>query len=136
MSVLDKYRTLERESQKRYRTRMEKHIRLDATDEEVTEAAMNETSRSVFAMDVMSSYRSKVAKKMLRDVENRDRDIRDINRTIELLNRMFIDMQEIVAEQQDVLDNIEQAVDNTLEDTTRANEQVKRATWLRIKIRR
>ncbi|KAJ2786865.1 Syntaxin-3 [Coemansia interrupta] len=93
MAVLDKYRTLERESQKRYRTRMEKHIRLE-------------------------------------------RDIRDINRTIELLNRMFIDMQEIVAEQQDVLDNIEQAVDNTLDHTTQANEQVKRATWLRIKIRR
>ncbi|KAJ1721963.1 hypothetical protein LPJ53_003565 [Coemansia erecta] len=131
MSVLDKYRTLERESQKRYRTRMEKHIRLvrpDATDEEVAEAAMNETSRSVFAMDVMSSYRSKVAKRMLRDVENRDRDIRDINRTIELLNRMFVDMQEIVAEQQDVLDNIEQAVDNTLDHTTRANEQKK--WWL------
>ncbi|KAJ2859746.1 hypothetical protein FB639_005730, partial [Coemansia asiatica] len=28
MSVLDKYRTLEKESQKRYRVRMEKHIRL------------------------------------------------------------------------------------------------------------
>ncbi|KAJ2744905.1 hypothetical protein GGI20_002597 [Coemansia sp. BCRC 34301] len=28
MGVLDKYRALERESQKRYRTRMEKHIRL------------------------------------------------------------------------------------------------------------
>ncbi|KAJ2637117.1 hypothetical protein GGF44_003000, partial [Coemansia sp. RSA 1694] len=28
MGVLDKYRSLERESQKRYRTRMEKHIRL------------------------------------------------------------------------------------------------------------
>ncbi|KAJ2752554.1 hypothetical protein GGI19_003746 [Coemansia pectinata] len=123
MGVLDKYRALERESQKRYRTRMEKHIRLvrpDATDEEVAEAATNEASRSVFAMDVMSSYRSKVAKRMLRDVENRDRDIRNIGNTIELLNRMFVDMQEAVAQQQDVLDNIEQAVDDTYEYTTGA----------------
>ncbi|KAJ2470797.1 hypothetical protein EV174_006057, partial [Coemansia sp. RSA 2320] len=59
MAALDKYRTLERESQKRYRTRMEKHIRLvrpDATDEEIAEAASNEATRSVFAMDVMTSY--------------------------------------------------------------------------------
>ncbi|KAJ2491242.1 hypothetical protein IWW37_002494 [Coemansia sp. RSA 2050] len=93
MGVLDKYRALERESQKRYRTRMEKHIRLvrpDATDEEVADAATNEATRSVFAMDVMSSYRSKVAKRMLRDVENRDRDIRNIGNTIEICKRLFI----------------------------------------------
>ncbi|KAJ2090606.1 hypothetical protein GGI03_007121 [Coemansia sp. RSA 2337] len=139
MGVLDKYRALERESQKRYRTRMEKHIRLvrpDATDEEVAEAATNEASRSVFAMDVMSSYRSKVAKRMLRDVENRDRDIRNIGNTIELLNRMFVDMQESVAQQQDVLDNIEQAVDDTYEYTTGAVAEVKLATRLRIKARK
>ncbi|KAJ2606653.1 hypothetical protein H4R99_000287 [Coemansia sp. RSA 1722] len=139
MSVLDKYRTLERESQKRYRTRMEKHIRLvrpDATDEEVAEAANNEASRSVFAMDVMSSYRSKVAKRMLRDVENRDRDIRDISRTIETLNRMFVEMEEIVSEQQDVLDNIEQAVDTTFENTVQAQHEIKRSTWLRMRIRK
>ncbi|KAJ2047418.1 hypothetical protein H4S04_004462 [Coemansia sp. S16] len=139
MGVLDKYRALEREYQKRYRTRMEKHIRLvrpDATDEEVAEAATNEASRSVFAMDVMSSYRSKVAKRMLRDVENRDRDIRNIGNTIELLNRMFVDMQEAVAQQQDVLDNIEQAVDDTYEYTTGAVAEVKLATRLRIKARK
>ncbi|KAJ2910321.1 hypothetical protein GGI21_000985 [Coemansia aciculifera] len=139
MGVLDKYRALERESQKRYRNRMEKHIRLvrpDATDEEVAEAATNEASRSVFAMDVMSSYRSKVAKRMLRDVENRDRDIRNIGNTIELLNRMFIDMQEAVAQQQDVLDNVEQAVDSTYEYTTGAVAEVKLATRLRIKARK
>ncbi|KAJ2463294.1 hypothetical protein GGI02_005273, partial [Coemansia sp. RSA 2322] len=71
-------------------------------------------------MDVMTSYRSKVAKRMLRDVENRDKDIRDIGKTIEHLNRMFIDMQEVVAQQQDVLDNIEQAVDSTYEHTSGA----------------
>ncbi|KAJ2012687.1 hypothetical protein GGI06_004070 [Coemansia sp. S85] len=133
MGVLDKYRALERESQKRYRTRMEKHIRLvrpDATDEEVAEAASNEASRSVFAMDVMSSYRSKVAKRMLRDVENRDRDIRNIGITIEL------DMQEAVYQQQDVLDNIEQAVDDTYEYTSGGVAEVKLATRLRIKARK
>ncbi|KAJ1942750.1 hypothetical protein GGF37_002972 [Kickxella alabastrina] len=139
MTVLDKYRTLERESQKRYRTRMEKHIRLvrpDATDEEVAEAASNEVSRSVFAMDVMTSYRSKVAKRMLRDVENRDKDIREISSTIELLNRMFVDMEELVAQQQDVLNNIEQAVDNTDEYVTQGATEVKRATRLSMKIRK
>ncbi|KAJ2358466.1 hypothetical protein H4S02_011108, partial [Coemansia sp. RSA 2611] len=55
----------------------------EATDDEVHEAVNNEAARSVFAMDVMSSYRSKVARRMLRDVENRDRDIQEINGTIE-----------------------------------------------------
>ncbi|KAJ1746864.1 hypothetical protein LPJ79_005637 [Coemansia sp. RSA 1821] len=85
MDVLDKYRRLERESQKQYRQRMEKHIRIvmpDATDDEVREAVGNEAARSVFAMDVMSSYRSKVARRMLRDVENRDKDIHEIESTI------------------------------------------------------
>ncbi|KAJ2586661.1 hypothetical protein EV177_009729, partial [Coemansia sp. RSA 1804] len=57
--------------------------RPNATDEEVAEAATNEASRSVFAMDVMSSYQNKVARRMLRDVENRDQDIREISNTIE-----------------------------------------------------
>ncbi|KAJ1734454.1 hypothetical protein LPJ72_002348 [Coemansia sp. Benny D160-2] len=77
MGVIDKYRILERESQKRY-------LRPNATDEEVAEAATNEASRSVFAMDVMSSYQNKVARRMLRDVENRDQDIREISNTIEV----------------------------------------------------
>ncbi|KAJ2210670.1 hypothetical protein EV179_006076 [Coemansia sp. RSA 487] len=115
MGVIDKYRILERESQKRYRI-----LRPDATDEEVAEAATNETSRSVFAMDVMSSYHSKVARRMLRDVENRDKDIREISNTIELLNGMFGEVQELVAQQQDVLDNIEQAVESTHENMANA----------------
>ncbi|KAJ2405138.1 hypothetical protein J3F80_004395 [Coemansia sp. RSA 2526] len=125
MGLLDKYRQLERESQKMYRRRMEKHIRIgklvtlvmpDATDDEVNQAVNDENARSVFAMDVMSSYQSKVARRMLRDVENRDRDIQEIGNTIELLNNMFVDMEEVVAEQQDVLDNIEQAVESTHEN--------------------
>ncbi|KAI8318326.1 t-SNARE, partial [Martensiomyces pterosporus] len=139
MGVLDKYRTLERESQKRYQTRIEKHIRLvkpDATDEEVAAAVSDEASRSMFAMDVMSSYRSKTAKRMLRDVEQRDKDIRNISNTIELLNRMFTDMQEIVSQQQDMLDNIEQAVDSTHEYTAKANQEVKEATRIRIASRK
>ncbi|KAJ2848860.1 hypothetical protein IWW36_003033 [Coemansia brasiliensis] len=139
MEVLDKYRKLERESQKQYRQRMEKHIRIvmpDATDDEVREAVNNEAARSVFAMDVMSSYRSKVARRMLRDVENRDRDIHEIDNTIKLLNNMFVDMQGVVAEQQDILDNIEQAVESTHENMVDASQEIKRATWYRIKARK
>lgn len=87
MGVLDKYRSIERESQKRYRQRMERHIRLvkpDATDKEVAEAVGNEATRSIFAMEVMSSHRSKMARRVLRDVENRDKDIRNIGATIEV----------------------------------------------------
>ncbi|KAJ2290134.1 hypothetical protein IW141_003448 [Coemansia sp. RSA 355] len=139
MGLLDKYRQLERESQKMYRRRMEKHIRIvmpDATDDEVNQAVNDENARSVFAMDVMSSYQSKVARRMLRDVENRDRDIQEIGNTIELLNNMFVDMEEVVAEQQDVLDNIEQAVESTHENMVSANQEIKRATWYRIKTRK
>ncbi|KAJ2305842.1 hypothetical protein IWW54_004950 [Coemansia sp. RSA 2705] len=108
----------------------------EATDDEVHEAVNNEAARSVFAMDVMSSYRSKVARRMLRDVENRDRDIQEINGTIELLNHMFIDMEGVVAEQQDVLDNIEQAVESTHENMTSAHQEIQKATWYRIKARK
>ncbi|KAI9471146.1 t-SNARE [Coemansia mojavensis] len=139
MDVLDKYRRLERESQKQYRQRMEKHIRIvmpDATDDEVREAVGNEAARSVFAMDVMSSYRSKVARRMLRDVENRDKDIHEIESTIKLLNNMFVDMQGVVAEQQDILDNIEHAVESTHENMIDASREIKHATWYRIKARK
>ncbi|KAJ2664143.1 hypothetical protein IWW48_000912 [Coemansia sp. RSA 1200] len=131
MGVIDKYRILERESQKRYRA-----LRPNATDEEVAEAATNEASRSVFAMDVMSSYQSKVARRMLRDVENRDQDIREISNTIELLNGMFVEIQDLVYQQQDVLDNIEQAVESTHENVQEGNKMVDRAKWYRIKTRK
>ncbi|KAJ2782986.1 hypothetical protein H4R18_001949 [Coemansia javaensis] len=108
----------------------------DATDEEVKEAAADEAARSAFAMDIMSSYQSKVARRVLRDVENRDRDIQDINHTIELLNNMFTDMQEVIAEQQDVLDNIEQAVEDTHQNVDTAHREVKKAVWYRIKARK
>ncbi|KAJ2451514.1 hypothetical protein EV183_003548 [Coemansia sp. RSA 2336] len=139
MDVLDKYRRLERESQRQYRQRMEKHIRIvmpDATDDEVREAVGNQAARSVFAMDVMSSYRSKVARRMLRDVENRDKDIHEIENTIRLLNNMFVDMQGVVAEQQDILDNIEHAVESTHENMVDASREIKHATWYRIKARK
>ncbi|PIA12643.1 t-SNARE [Coemansia reversa NRRL 1564] len=141
MEVLDKYRKIERESQRQYRLRMEKHIRIvmpDATDEEVKEAATNEASRSVYAMDVMSSYRSKEARRMLRDVENRNQDIQDINSTIEesLLNNMFLDLEGMVVQQQDILDNIEQAVESAHENVEAAHTEVKNATWYRIKARK
>ncbi|KAJ2607741.1 hypothetical protein H4S08_004724 [Coemansia sp. RSA 1365] len=118
----------------------------DATDEEVKEAATNEASRSVFAMDVMSSYRSKEARRMLRDVENRNQDIQDINNTIEesikriwfldLLNNMFLDLEGMVVQQQDILDNIEQAVESAHENVEAAHTEVKNATWYRIKARK
>ncbi|ORX70751.1 t-SNARE [Linderina pennispora] len=139
MEVVDKYRTLERESQKRYRDRIERQIRLvkpDATDEEVEQAVHNESARSVFAMDVMTSFRSRQAKRMLRDVEQRDKDIREIGATIELLNSMFLDMQDMVNQQQEVLDNIENAVESAQEHTHKANQEVKEATRLRISARK
>ncbi|KAJ2800913.1 hypothetical protein H4R20_003878 [Coemansia guatemalensis] len=108
----------------------------DATDEEVKEAATNEASRSVFAMDVMSSYRSKEARRMLRDVENRNRDIQDINNTVELLNNMFLDLEGMVVQQQDILDNIEQAVESAHANVEAAHTEVKNATWYRIKARK
>ncbi|KAJ2628484.1 Syntaxin-3, partial [Coemansia sp. RSA 1290] len=108
----------------------------DATDDEVREAVGNEAARSVFAMDVMSSYRSKVARRMLRDVENRDKDIHEIESTIKLLNNMFVDMQGVVAEQQDILDNIEHAVESTHENMIDASREIKHATWYRIKARK
>ncbi|KAJ2793484.1 hypothetical protein H4R21_005880, partial [Coemansia helicoidea] len=107
-----------------------------ATDDEVREAASNEAARSVFAMDLMTSQQGKIARRVLRDVENREKDIRDIGNTIELLNNMFIDMQEVIAQQQDIIDNIEHAVEDVHENMEAAQTEVRHATWYRIKARK
>ncbi|OMH79474.1 Syntaxin-like protein psy1 [Zancudomyces culisetae] len=132
--AIEKYRSIERESQMKYRLRMERQIRIvnpNATEEEIRNALDSDNARAIFAQSVVSSERTKKAKNVLKEVEERNQDIKKIEKTIIELNQLFVEMQSMVNRQQAMLDNIEKAVESTQQYTVRANEEIDTAIEIR-----
>ncbi|PVZ98145.1 hypothetical protein BB558_005874 [Smittium angustum] len=128
--TIENYRSVERDSQMRYKTRIERQIKIvnpNATDEEISRAIEEGNARTVFQQSVLKSERTAKAKKTLDLVETRNKDIKNIEKTITELNNMFLEVQDMVNRQQEMLDNIENAVQTTEQYTFRANEDIEQA---------
>ncbi|OMJ14192.1 Syntaxin-like protein psy1 [Smittium culicis] len=104
------YRAIEREFQMKFRLRIEKQIRIDKQNGD-------------YCQDLFKIDNKKKAKKVLREVSERNQDIKKIEKTIRELNDLFTEMQILVFKQQTLVDNIEKAVDCTQQYTIKsANE--------------
>ncbi|KAJ2804877.1 hypothetical protein H4R20_002328 [Coemansia guatemalensis] len=136
---LQRYHQMEYQYSKRNRERLARQYRIarpDATEEEVTKAIDNDQAGQVFAQSVMSSNRQHEARRVLRDVEERQADIKKIEQTISKLAEMFVEVSEMVNRQQEAIDTIESAVEETHGHVESAQKEVKQAIVYRIKARK
>ncbi|PVU92173.1 hypothetical protein BB559_003822 [Furculomyces boomerangus] len=123
------YRAIEREFQMKFRLRIERQIRIvnpNVTDEEIREIIENE-SGDEYTKSLFKVGDKKKAKKVLREVSERNQDIKKIEKTIKELNELFQEMQLLVFKQQSLIDNIERAVDSTEQYTIKSLETVDNA---------
>ncbi|KAJ2823461.1 hypothetical protein FBU31_004269 [Coemansia sp. 'formosensis'] len=136
---LQRYRQMEYEYSQRNRERLERQYRIarpNATEEEVRDAIVNEQAGKVFSQTVMNSNRLGDARRVLRDVEERQADIKKIERTINELAQMFIEVSEMVNQQQEIIDSIETAVEDTHVNVVDGRKEVKEAIVYRKKSRK
>ncbi|KAJ1961657.1 hypothetical protein GGI12_003126 [Dipsacomyces acuminosporus] len=136
---LQRYRQMEYQYSQRNRERLERQYKIakpDATDEEIKEAVENDQAGKVFAQSVLRSSRVGEARRVLRDVEERQADIRKIEKTISELAQMFIEVSDMVNRQQEMIDSIEAAVEDTHGHVETAHKEVKKAIVFRIKSRK
>ncbi|KAJ1852536.1 hypothetical protein LPJ76_005401 [Coemansia sp. RSA 638] len=137
--LLQRYHQMEYQYSKRNRDRLARQYRIarpDATDDEVAAAIDNDQAGQVFAQSVMSSSRQNDARRVLRDVEERQADIKKIDQTISQLAEMFVEISDMVNRQQETIDSIESAVEDTHGNVESAHKEVKQAIVYRIKARK
>ncbi|KAJ2829136.1 hypothetical protein GGI24_002213 [Coemansia furcata] len=136
---LQRYRQIEYQYSQRNREQLERQYRIarpDASDEEVAKAIGSDQAGQVFAQSVMHSNRLGDARRVLRDVEERQADIKKIDNTIGELAQMFVEVSEMVNRQQEVIDSIDTAVEDTHVNVVDGQKEVNTAIVLRIKARK
>ncbi|KAJ2440970.1 hypothetical protein GGF42_007455 [Coemansia sp. RSA 2424] len=136
---LQRYRQMEYQYSQRNRERLERQYRIarpDATEDEVANAIDSDQAGQVFAQSVMHSSRIGDARRVLRDVEERQADIKKIEKTISELAQMFSEVSEMVNRQQEVIDSIDTAVEETQVHVESGRKEVNTAIVLRIKARK
>ncbi|KAJ2855228.1 hypothetical protein FB639_006256 [Coemansia asiatica] len=136
---LQRYRQMEYRYSQRNRERFERQYRIfrpEATEDEITEALNSDQAGQVFAQAVMQSNRLGEARRVLRDVKERQVDIDKIERTISELAEVFVEVNDMVNRQQDMIDNIESAVEATHGNVDMGNTETKKAIVNRIKARK
>ncbi|ORX68631.1 t-SNARE [Linderina pennispora] len=137
--LLQRYRQMETQYSNRNKERLERQYRIarpDATDEEIAAAIESDQAGQVFAQSVMHSSRIGEARRVLRDVEERQADIRKIEKTVNELSEMFLEVNDMVNRQQEMIDSIENAVEDTHVHVEDAHKEVKKAIVYRIKARK
>ncbi|KAJ1944972.1 hypothetical protein FBU59_002448 [Linderina macrospora] len=136
---IQRYRQMEHQYSQRNKERLERQYRIarpDATDSEIANAIENDQAGQVFAQTVMQSSRVGEARRVMRDVEERQADIRKIEQTINELAQMFGEVSEMVNRQQEMIDNIENAVEDTHVQVQSARQEVDKAIVFRKKSRK
>ncbi|OLY82908.1 Syntaxin-1A [Smittium mucronatum] len=121
------YRAIEREFQMKFRLRIEKQIRIvdpSISDKEIREIIEMDEKSGEYAANIFKIGNKKRAKKVLREVSERNLDIKKIEKTIRTLNDLFSEMQILVFKQQTLVDNIEAAVDSTQQYTVKTEEEL------------
>ncbi|KAI8325584.1 t-SNARE [Martensiomyces pterosporus] len=136
---LQRYRQMENDFSRRNRERLERQYRIarpDASEQEIQNAIESDQAGQVFAQSVMQSNRVGEARRVLRDVEERQADIKKIEKTISELAQMFVEVSDMVNRQQEMIDNIDQAVEDAHVQVTAAHGEVKTAIVHRKKSRK
>lgn len=90
--LIQRYITVERDYQRKYRARAERQYRIvkpDASQQEIKAALDDDQGQQIFSQALLNSNRHGEARGALREVQERHEDIKKIERTITELAQLF-----------------------------------------------
>ncbi|KAJ6440537.1 t-SNARE protein [Purpureocillium lavendulum] len=133
-SELDKYHSVERDFEHRYRDQIARQYRIvnpDATEDEVQEAAQADWgNEGVFqtAMEQLRTNRTAQASSLLGNVRARHNELTQIEHTLAELGELYQRLAEEVIVHEDRIDAAETNAQKTVENIEEGNAQVKKAS--------
>jgi syntaxin 1B/2/3 len=126
-SELDKYQSVERDYQQRYRDQIARQYRIvnpDASEEEVQEAANADWGNEGVFQTALRTNRTGHASSVLGNVRARHSELQRIEQTLSELAILYQELATIVEQQEPVVQAAEQNAMNTNEHMIKGNEQV------------
>ncbi|EQL00058.1 ssoi [Ophiocordyceps sinensis CO18] len=124
-SELDKYQSIERDYQHKYREQIARQYRIvnpDATDQEVQQAA-----EADWGNEGLRTNRTGHASSVLGNVRARHNELQRIEHTLSDLAILYQELATLVEQQDPVVQAAETNAQNTVENIEKGNEQVKQA---------
>jgi syntaxin 1B/2/3 len=126
-SELDKYQSVERDYQQRYRDQIARQYRIvnpDASEEEVQEAANADWGNEGVFQTALRTNRTGHASSVLGNVRARHSELQRIEQTLSELAILYQELATIVEQQDPVVQAAETNAINTEENMVKGNEQV------------
>ncbi|EKJ76694.1 SYN2 [Fusarium pseudograminearum CS3096] len=126
-SELDKYQSVERDYQQRYRDQIARQYRIvnpDASEEEVQEAANADWGNEGVFQTALRTNRTGHASSVLGNVRARHSELQRIEQTLSELAILYQELATIVEQQEPVVQAAETNAMNTNEHMIKGNEQV------------
>ncbi|KAF7556225.1 hypothetical protein G7046_g6362 [Stylonectria norvegica] len=130
-SELDKYQSIERDYQQRYREQIARQYRIvnpDATEEEVQQASEADWGNEGVFQTALRTNRTGHASSVLGNVRARHNELQRIEQTISEIALLYQELATLVEQQEPVIQAAETNAVNTVENIEKGNEQVKVAT--------
>jgi syntaxin 1B/2/3 len=126
-SELDKYQSVERDYEQRYRDQIARQYRIvnpDASEEEVREAANADWGNEGVFQTALRTNRTGHASSVLGNVRARHSELQRIEQTLYELSILYQELATIVEQQEHVVQAAETNAENTNEHMIKGNEQV------------
>ncbi|KAF4125685.1 syntaxin 1B/2/3 [Geosmithia morbida] len=129
-SELDKYQSIERDYQNRYREQIARQYRIvnpEASEEEVNEAANVDWGNEGVFQAALRTNRTGHASSVLGNVRARHNELQRIEQTLSELAVLYQELAAIVEQQDPVVQAAETNAENTVENIEKGNQQVEQA---------
>ncbi|KAM4066249.1 syntaxin domain-containing protein [Hirsutella rhossiliensis] len=129
-SELDKYQSIERDYQHKYREQIARQYRIvnpDATDDEVQQAAEADWGNEGVFQTALRTNRTGHASSVLGNVRARHSELQRIEQTLSELAFLYQELATLVEQQDPVVQAAETNAQNTVDNIEKGNEQVKQA---------
>ncbi|KAM0255140.1 hypothetical protein ACHAQJ_006063 [Trichoderma viride] len=126
-SELDKYQSIERDYQQRYREQIARQYRIvnpDASEDEVHQATEADWNNEGVFQTALRTNRSGHAASLLGNVRARHNELQRIEQTLSELAILFQELAAMVEQQENVVVAAEVNAENTVQNIEKGNEQV------------
>ncbi|KAL3953213.1 hypothetical protein ACCO45_013156 [Purpureocillium lilacinum] len=130
-SELDKYHSIERDYEQKYREQIARQYRIvnpDATEQEVQEASQADWGNEGVFQTALRTNRTAHASSLLGNVRARHNELTQIENTLAQLSELYVRLAETVETQEAPIQTAEDNAQKTVENIEQGNEQVKRAS--------
>ncbi|KAK5987556.1 Syntaxin-like protein psy1 [Cladobotryum mycophilum] len=130
-SELDKYQSIERDYQQKYREQIARQYRIvnpDASEEEVQQATEADWSNEGVFQTALRTNRTGHAASLLGNVRARHNELQRIEQTLVELSILYQELAALVEQQDPVIIAAEENAQQTVDNIEKGNEQVLQAT--------